>query len=288
MEKMKVVVVTGLSGAGKSNAADWFEDQGYYCVDNLPPALIDIFIELCRHSTKTIAKAAIVTDVRGGCFFEELESCIEDLKLDDTIECKVMFMEADNETLLRRYSETRRNHPLSDGATDLSVIQMERNKLEPIRKKADFVVDTTNLKIAEFKHLMEQYFVENAVSEQSFAINITSFGFKYGIPMESDLVFDMRFIPNPYYVESMKRLTGNNKRVSAYVLKHQVAQDFLAQFTMLMKSVIPGYIKEGKYHLNISIGCTGGQHRSVAMANELNRILKKEGYKVKLKHRELK
>lgn len=288
MEKMKVVVVTGLSGAGKSNAADWFEDQGYYCIDNLPPALIDNFIELSRHSTKAITKTAIVTDVRGGGFFEELESCIDDMKNDDTIECQVMFMEADNKTLLKRYSETRRNHPLSEGYTDLSVIQTERNKLEPIRKKADFVVDTTNLKVAEFKHLMEQHFVENAVAEQSFSINITSFGFKYGVPMESDLVFDMRFIPNPYYIDSMKKLTGNNKRVSTYVLKHQVAQDFLSQVTVLMKSIIPGYIKEGKYHLNMSIGCTGGQHRSVAMANELKRILEDEGYRVTLKHRELK
>lgn len=287
MEKMKVVVVTGLSGAGKSNAANWFEDQGFYCIDNMPPALIDNFIELSAASTKTITKTAIIADVRGGEFFSELSSSIDKLKANDNIDCQVLFMEASDETLLKRYSETRRNHPLSVGSTNIEVIQAERKQLEEIRKKADYIVDTTSLKISEFKFQMERNFLDNHSAEINFAVNITSFGFKYGVPMESDLVFDMRFIPNPFYVDSLKKLTGNNKKVSQYVLKHQIAQDFLDKFMDTLKTIIPGYMKEGKYHLNVSIGCTGGQHRSVAIANELREMLEKEGYRVSLKHREL-
>lgn len=287
MEKMKVVVVTGLSGAGKSNAANWFEDQGFYCIDNMPPALIDNFIELSAASTKTITKTAIIADVRGGEFFSELSSSIDKLKANDNIDCQVLFMEASDETLLKRYSETRRNHPLSVGSTNIEVIQAERKQLEEIRKKADYIVDTTSLKISEFKFQMERNFLDNHSAEINFAVNITSFGFKYGVPMESDLVFDMRFIPNPFYVDSLKKLTGNNKKVSQYVLKHQIAHDFLDKFMDTLKTIIPGYMKEGKYHLNVSIGCTGGQHRSVAIANELREMLEKEGYRVSLKHREL-
>lgn len=284
---MKVVVVTGLSGAGKSNAANWFEDQGFYCIDNMPPALIDNFIELSAASTKTITKTAIIADVRGGEFFSELSSSIDKLKANDNIDCQVLFMEASDETLLKRYSETRRNHPLSVGSTNIEVIQAERKQLEEIRKKADYIVDTTSLKISEFKFQMERNFLDNHSAEINFAVNITSFGFKYGVPMESDLVFDMRFIPNPFYVDSLKKLTGNNKKVSQYVLKHQIAHDFLDKFMDTLKTIIPGYMKEGKYHLNVSIGCTGGQHRSVAIANELREMLEKEGYRVSLKHREL-
>lgn len=286
MEKMKVVIVTGLSGAGKTNAADWFEDQGYYCVDNMPPALIKNFIELTFFSNKQINKAAFVVDVRGGEFFTDLSECLDFLQRNESIECKVLFIEASNETLIKRYNETRRNHPLSEGSTTREVIEQERDKLETLRNRADYILDTTSMKVTQFKIEMEKLFVAME-KESAFAINVTSFGYKHGIPMETDLVFDMRFIPNPYYVPSLKKLTGNNKKVSQYVLKHEISQEFIEQISGLIDTIIPYYMKEGKYHLNMAFGCTGGQHRSVAMANEMVRLFESKGYRVTLGHRDL-
>lgn len=286
MEKMKVVIVTGLSGAGKTNAADWFEDQGYYCVDNMPPALIRNFIELTVFSNKKINKAAFVVDVRGGAFFTDLNECLEYLERNEDIECKVLFIEASDETLIKRYNETRRSHPLSEGSTTREVIEEERDKLAELRKRADFLIDTTNMKVAGFKLEMEKLFV-GMEQESAFAINVTSFGYKHGIPMETDLVFDMRFIPNPYYVPSLKKLTGNNKKVSQYVMKHEISKVFIVQLQGMINTIVPCYIKEGKYHLNIAFGCTGGQHRSVAMANRMAEVFKEDGYRVTLEHRDL-
>ena len=285
MEKMNVVIITGMSGAGKTNAADWFEDQGYYCVDNMPPALIKNFIELTVFSNKQIKKAALV-DVRGGEFFTDLSMCLDDLEKSDTIDCKVLFIEASDETLIKRYNETRRNHPLSAGSTTREVIEKEREKLAELRQRADFIIDTTNMKVAGFKLEMEKLFVGMEM-ESSFAVNITSFGYKHGIPMEADLVFDMRFIPNPYYVPSLKKLTGNNKKVSQYVMRQEISQKFISQLRELINTIVPCYVREGKYHLNIAFGCTGGQHRSVAMANRMAEIFREDGYRVTLGHRDL-
>lgn len=286
MEKMNVVIVTGMSGAGKTNAADWFEDQGYYCVDNMPPALIKNFIELTIFSNKRIRKAAFVVDVRGGEFFTDLSQCLDYLDKNETIDCKVLFIEASDETLIKRYNETRRNHPLSEGSTTRDVIEKEREQLSELRRRADFIIDTTNMKVAGFKLEMEKIFVGMKI-ESSFAVNVTSFGYKHGIPMEADLVFDMRFIPNPYYVPSLKKLTGNNKKVSQYVMRQEIAQKFIVQLRDLINTVVPCYVKEGKYHLNVAFGCTGGQHRSVAMANRMAEIFREEGYRVTLSHRDL-
>ena len=286
MEKMNVVIITGMSGAGKTNAADWFEDQGYYCVDNMPPALIKNFIELTVFSNKQIKKAAFVVDVRGGEFFTDLSQCLDDLEKSDTIDCKVLFIEASDETLIKRYNETRRNHPLSAGSTTREVIEKEREKLAELRQRADFIIDTTNMKVAGFKLEMERLFVGMEM-ESSFAVNITSFGYKHGIPMEADLVFDMRFIPNPYYVPSLKKLTGNNKKVSQYVMRQEISQKFISQLRELINTIVPCYVREGKYHLNIAFGCTGGQHRSVAMANRMAEIFREDGYRVTLGHRDL-
>lgn len=286
MEKMKVVIVTGLSGAGKTNAADWFEDQGYYCVDNMPPALIRNFIDLTVYSNKTINKAAFVVDVRGGEFFTDLSACLNYLEKSEAIDCKVLFVEASDETLIKRYNETRRNHPLSEGSTTREVIEEERDKLAELRKRADFIIDTTNMKVAGFKLEMEKLFVDME-QESAFAINVTSFGYKNGIPMETDLIFDMRFIPNPYYVPSLKKLTGNNKKVFQYVMKYEISQTFASQLRVMINTIVPCYIKEGKYHLNIAFGCTGGQHRSVAMANKMSQVFEKDGYRVTLEHRDL-
>lgn len=283
---MNVVIVTGLSGAGKTNAADWFEDQGYYCVDNMPPALIKNFIELTVYSNKRIKKAAFVVDVRGGEFFDDLHQTLDELQAIETVECKILFIEASTATLIKRYNETRRNHPLSEGSTSRSVIDAERLQLAELRSRADYIIDTTNMKVAGLKLEMEKLFVGNE-PESSFAINISSFGYKHGIPMETDLVFDMRFIPNPYYVPSLKKLTGNNKKVYQYVMKQDIAKEFAEQLHQMINAIIPRYIKEGKYHLNIAFGCTGGQHRSVSMARHMTERFKEDGYRVTLKHRDL-
>ena len=283
--KMEVVILTGLSGSGKTNAIDWFEDEGYYCVDNMPPSLISDFISLAMNSKNPMKRAAFVVDVRGGEFFENLKECIIQLKSREDLDCKVLFIEASDRTLVKRFNETRRNHPLAEGSTTKDVIIKERNQLKEIRDLSDFVIDTTSMKVNDLKTEIGRLFMEGGNS--SFSINIKSFGYKEGIPSEADLVFDMRFIPNPYYVNSLRKLTGNNKKVYEYVFKQPVAEKFVGDFLKLLQDLIPSYIKEGKQHLNISIGCTGGQHRSVAMADRLSDELKEKGYRVTLEHRDL-
>lgn len=286
MEKMKVVVVTGLSGAGKTNAMDWFEDRGFYCVDNMPPALIANFIELTKSSKKQIEKAAFVFDARGGAYFSDMKEHINLLKSDENIDCRILFIEASERTLIKRFNETRRAHPLATGSTTKEVIAAEREELKEIRDLSDYIIDTTNLKVAELKQEISKIFEEGS-GKSSFLINIKSFGYKRGIPIEADLVLDMRFIPNPYYLPSLKRLTGNNKKVSSYVLRQKVTQDFIKAELEMLEMLIPAYIKEGKYHLNIAFGCTGGQHRSVATADEVAKELRAKGYRVTLEHRDI-
>lgn len=286
MEKMKVVVVTGLSGAGKTNAMDWFEDRGFYCVDNMPPALIANFIELTKSSKKQIEKAAFVFDARGGAYFSDMKEYINLLKSDENIDCRILFIEASERTLIKRFNETRRAHPLATGSTTKEVIAAEREELKEIRDLSDYIIDTTNLKVAELKQEISKIFEEGS-GKSSFLINIKSFGYKRGIPIEADLVLDMRFIPNPYYLPSLKRLTGNNKKVSSYVLRQKVTQDFIKAELEMLEILIPAYIKEGKYHLNIAFGCTGGQHRSVATADEVAKELRAKGYRVTLEHRDI-
>lgn len=286
MEKMKVVVVTGLSGAGKTNAMDWFEDRGFYCVDNMPPALIANFIELTKSSKKQIEKAAFVFDARGGAYFSDMKEYINLLKSDENIDCRILFIEASERTLIKRFNETRRAHPLATGSTTKEVIAAEREELKEIRDLSDYIIDTTNLKVAELKQEISKIFEEGS-GKSSFLINIKSFGYKRGIPIEADLVLDMRFIPNPYYLPSLKRLTGNNKKVSSYVLRQKVTQDFIKAELEMLEMLIPAYIKEGKYHLNIAFGCTGGQHRSVATADEAAKELRAKGYRVTLEHRDI-
>ena len=243
MEKMKVVVVTGLSGAGKTNAMDWFEDRGFYCVDNMPPALIANFIELTKSSKKQIEKAAFVFDARGGAYFSDMKEYINLLKSDENIDCRILFIEASERTLIKRFNETRRAHPLATGSTTKEVIAAEREELKEIRDLSDYIIDTTNLKVAELKQEISKIFEEGS-GKSSFLINIKSFGYKRGIPIEADLVLDMRFIPNPYYLPSLKRLTGNNKKVSSYVLRQKVTQDFIKAELEMLEMLIPAYIKD--------------------------------------------
>lgn len=281
---MQAIIVTGLSGAGKTQAIDCLEDMGYYCIDNMPPALIKSFIDLTADG-KGIDKAAFVIDVRGGMLFDDLKEVLEEMKKDD-IDYKILYLEATDRTLLRRYNETRRTHPLSEGGLAGSGIKKEREMLAELRNHADFIIDTSNMKSAqlwaEIKHLLT-----SEESHKTFMINVMSFGYKRGTPLAADLVFDMRFIPNPYYVKSLRALTGNNAKVSKFVLKHQITQDFIEKAMEMIEMLIPFYTKEGKYSLTIGIGCTGGHHRSVAVANEINKRLQELGRRTTLQHRDL-
>ncbi len=283
---MEVVIITGLSGAGKTKAADWFEDKGYYCIDNMPPALIKNFIDLSLTGTRKIKKAAFVIDVRGGSFFGDLKASIAALERDENVDFKILFIEASNEALIRRYNETRRTHPLTAAAITPEVIEEERARLAELRAHATYIIDTSLLKVAELNSELDKLFL-TASKKSTFVINIMSFGYKHGIPIEADWVMDVRFIPNPYYVPSLKSLTGNNQKVSHYVLKHDISKEFINRMTEMIRKLIPCYIKEGKYSLTVAFGCTGGHHRSVAVANEMARIFSEEGRRVTLEHRDL-
>ena len=283
---MKVVIITGMSGAGRSRAADWFEDQGYYCIDNMPPALIDDFLEMTSVDTNRLEKIAFVTDLRSGKFFDDLSKVIDDLRKRKGIELTVLYLEASAAEIVRRYNEVRRNHPLTGGEASIEVIEEEKEELREIRKKADFILDTTNLKVAEMNSELDRLIFGGSGSS-NFAINISSFGFKYGIPSEADVMFDVRFMPNPYWVPSLRKLTGNNKKVKDFVFRHEISRQFVDSTHILLRALVPGYIAEGKYHLNIALGCTGGHHRSVAVANALAEEFKKDGMRVRVNHRDL-
>lgn len=282
---MEVVIISGLSGAGKSQAVNCLEDMGYYCIDNLPPALVKNFIELAMSERNLIEKAAFVIDIRGGDFFEDIKPCLAYLKEKD-LPNKVLFLEASNEVLIRRFKETRRLHPLNQDGENLVGIEKEREILSDLRTVADYVIDTSNMKAARLKQELKSIF-ESGEEEIKFIVNIMSFGFKHGIPLEADMVFDMRFLPNPYYVPSLKKLTGNSKKIQDYVLKYDEAQQFIENVDRMLTQMIPCYIREGKYHLNLAFGCTGGHHRSVTMANVFAKKLKESGLRITIEHRDL-
>ena len=283
---MKVVLITGMSGAGRSRAADWFEDQGYYCVDNMPPALIKNFLDMTSADSNRIEKVAFVTDLRGGAFFTDLAQVIDRLRKNSGIELTVLFLEASASELVRRYNEVRRNHPMTGGKASRTVINEEKDLLAEIREKSDFIIDTTHLKVAQLNVELEKY-INGGNSKSKFCINFSSFGFKYGIPGEADIVIDVRFLPNPYYVPSLKKLTGRNKKIKDYVFRSELADEFITMEHELLLTIIPGYINEGKYHLNVAFGCTGGHHRSVAVAETMAEIFAREDYRVTLEHRDM-
>jgi UPF0042 nucleotide-binding protein len=282
---MDVIIVTGLSGAGKSQAINCMEDMGYYCIDNMPPALINHFMDLIMRDKVAIDKAAFTIDIRGGEFFDDLKSSLEDLK-ESGLEFRIMFLEASNEVLIRRFNETRRTHPLACAGNTIEGITLERQRLLEIRKISDYVIDTSNMKTAQLNEEIKKLLLTEK-EDSGFTISIQSFGYKHGIPLDADMVFDMRFIPNPYYLKSMRKLTGNSEKVSNYVLKFPETQEFLSTVQDLINKLIPAYIREGKFHLVLAVGCTGGQHRSVAVANELSRRFLEEGKRVITSHRDL-
>ena len=279
---MELIIVTGLSGAGKSNALNCLEDMGYYCIDNMHPALIGSFIDLAKTNKLNVDKAAICIDSRSGEGYRGFDQQLN--KYHDT-DYKIMFLEASDETLIRRFNETRRNHPLNVSSVK-DGIRKERAFLAKARSISNYVIDTSNMKTAKLKEVIKDI-VMKGEEKQTFIINIQSFGYKHGMPLDADMVFDMRFIPNPYYVPSLKELTGNSMKVKNYVLRQQVTVEFMEKIVPLLEEMIPAYMQEGKYHLNIACGCTGGHHRSVASANELARIFREKGYRITLAHRDL-
>lgn len=279
---MELIIVTGLSGAGKSNALNCLEDMGYYCIDNMPPALIGSFIDLAKTNKLNVDKAAICIDSRSG---EGYRGFDQELNKYQNMDYKIMFLEASDETLIRRFNETRRNHPLNASSVK-DGIRRERAFLAKARSISNYVIDTSNMKTAKLKEVIKDI-VMKGEEKQTFIINIQSFGYKHGMPLDADMVFDMRFIPNPYYVPSLKELTGNSMKVKNYVLRQQVTVEFMEKIVPLLEEMIPAYMQEGKYHLNIACGCTGGHHRSVASANELARIFREKGYRITLAHRDL-
>ena len=283
---MRFVVVTGMSGGGKTAALKMLEDAGFYCVDNLPVFLIEKFVELSTVPNGEISKVALGLDVRAGQSFADVTKILADLK-SKGYQFEILFMDASDNALIKRYKETRRVHPLAvDGRVEDGV-RKERKILEKMRKEADYVLDTSKLLTRELKEELDRIFVKNE-EYNSLMVNIVSFGFKHGIPVDADLVFDVRFLPNPFYIEELKTKTGNDKEVQDYVMSFPEAEQFMEKLADMIQFLIPNYIKEGKYSLVIAIGCTGGKHRSVTLANRLYQKMKNQGnYGLKLYHRDV-
>ncbi len=282
---MRFVIVTGMSGSGKRTAMKMLEDVGFYCVDNLPVALIEKFAELITTPSSEVNKVALGVDVRADQSFGSVRRILDQLKENGYL-FEILFMEAGDDVLLKRYKETRRLHPLSPQGRVEEGIQREREILKEIREKADYIIDTSHLLTRELKKEIDDIFVRNK-EYNSLIVTILSFGFKKGIPADADLVFDVRFLPNPFYIEELKYKTGNDREVQDYVMSFSEAGVFLQKLTDMLTFLIPNYVKEGKHQLVIGIGCTGGKHRSVTLANALYAALKDHGtYGVKLYHRD--
>lgn len=285
---MRFVIVTGMSGGGKATAMKMLEDAGFYCADNMPVPLIEKFVELLAMPDNGIEKVALGLDIRADQSFEDVNSLVEKLRKMN-YKFEILFLDASDNVLLKRYKETRRLHPLSTDDGDLMMgIKSERKLLESIKQNADYVIDTTNLLTRELKIELDRIFVKNQ-KYNSLMINVESFGFKHGIPQDADLVFDVRFLPNPFYIDELKHQTGLDKAVQDYVMSYPESHEFLDKLLDMIKFLIPNYIKEGKYQLVVAIGCTGGQHRSVTLAGELyNRLKGKGDYGLTLRHRDTK
>lgn len=283
---MKLVIVTGMSGAGKGTAVKIMEDMGYYCVDNLPIPLVEQFVDFTLQSEDELEKVAVSIDIRNSNALSELEEVLERIR-QKGIRFEILFLEADDSVLVKRYKETRRSHPLAGGGRIDKGIGLERKKLAFLKEQADYIIDTSRLLQRELKAELERIFVRDE-DYRNLYITVLSFGFKYGIPTDSDLVFDVRFLPNPYYVEGLRAKTGNDKEIQDYVLQFKEAHEFLDKLEDMINFLIPNYIAEGKNQLVISIGCTGGKHRSVTLANELyKRMADKKEYGLKIEHRDI-
>lgn len=285
MTKLKVVVISGLSGSGKSTAAKALEDLGWFCVDNLPVTLLPKFLEVCQMSVGGINRVSLVMDAREGDFLKEYGDTIKKLR-EEGHNIELLFFDSSDEVILKRYSETRRRHPLAGSGTATDGINREREELSEVRLMADRVIDTTALNVHQLRELVFQTYGDWA-GEAGLVVNLLSFGYSHGLPFNADLVIDVRFLKNPYFVPEMKMLTGEDPKVTGYILGSAEASLFMSKFLNLIRFLIPLYEKEGKAYLTIAIGCTGGRHRSVAIANEIGKAMEGGRYKVRVQHRDM-
>lgn len=284
---MRFVIVTGMSGAGKSTALKIMEDMGYFCMDNMPIPLLTKLKEFILMPNEELSKIALGIDIRSGQNLRELVEFLKDLDRDH-IPCEILYLDSDDATLIKRYKETRRNHPLASGGRVEQGIRLEREKIAFLKERADYILDTSRMLTKELKSQLTGIFVENKEYKNLY-ITVLSFGFKYGIPSDADLVFDVRFLPNPYYIDELRPKSGNDAEVRDYVMDSEVALEFLDKLTDMVRFLIPHYVQEGKNQLVIAIGCTGGKHRSVTLANELYGKLKidEQEYGIKIEHRDI-
>lgn len=284
---MEFIIVSGLSGAGKSTVMSILEDIGFFCVDNLPPVLIPKFAELCMAGTGAYERVAMVCDIRGGENFDGLFEALDCLK-EMQFEYKILFVEADTETIIKRYKETRRAHPLMDPGTTLTqAVERERQAMEPVRARAAYIIKTTVLSTKKLRDEVLGLFAPHRERREEMSVSVTSFGFKYGIPMEADMVFDVRFLPNPFYVDELRQLTGLDAPVRDYIFGYQETREFMSRLEEMMSFLLPHFVEEGKSALVVAIGCTGGKHRSVAITRALARAIRELGYNAGENHRDM-
>lgn len=282
---MRFIVITGISGAGKSMVAKHLEDAGFFCIDNLPPLLIPKIAEICSQSYRKMDKIAVVIDIRGGELLNDLFPALEALT-EDGHTYEILFMEASDKVVIERYKESRRKHPLAQEGRLAKSISEERSVLQSIKERANYVIDTSDLAPKQLKEAITGILGQDSAFK-GLVVNIISFGFKYGIPIECDLIFDVRFIPNPYYIESLRKHTGKHEDVKEYIFKMPETAEFMERLYSMLDFLIPNYIKEGKSHLVIGIGCTGGRHRSVAIADELGKYLTQHENRIVIEHRDI-
>jgi len=285
MKRLKIVVISGLSGSGKSTAVKALEDLGYFCVDNLPVTLLPKFLEVCQLSSGGINKISIVMDAREGVFLKEYSNIVKGLK-EEGYNIELLFFDASDEVILKRYSETRRRHPLAGSETAIDGISRERDELSELRLIADRIIDTTALNVHQLRELVFQSYGDKS-EEGGLVVNLLSFGFSHGLPFNADIVMDVRFLKNPYFVAEMKGLTGEDPKVIGYIMDSEESSLFMSKFLNLIRFLVPLYETEGKAYLTIAIGCTGGRHRSVAIANEIGNALEGGRYKIKVLHRDI-
>jgi len=285
MSVIQFYIITGLSGGGKSTAINCFEDLGFFCIDNLPVKLIPIFMDLCRESDEAINRVAVVIDLRDKDFLQEIEQILDWLRK-EKVDIKVIFLEASDEALINRFNQTRRPHPLLSGGSLTGAIREERRKFTKLRQLSDQVLDTSNFNIHQLRKCINKLIVpEKQLNE--LAITLLSFGYKYGLPLEADLVFDVRFLANPYFAPGLRNLTGRNKKIIKFLESGTEFNDFCGKLENFLLFLIPSYMREGKYYLTIAIGCTGGRHRSVAVAEKLFLGLGQKGYNITRRHRDI-
>lgn len=285
MKNIRVVIVTGMSGSGKSTALRALEDIGFFCVDNLPVVLLPKFLEIQTDASSEISKVALVMDLRERTFLERYTTIFLEMK-EAGYRIEILFLDASDDVLLYRFKETRRGHPLSEKGTVTEGIVLERSKLHPLRDMADKIIDTSPLNVHQLKDVVQRHFMTSP-SERRLVINLTSFGYRYGLPPDADIVLDVRFLPNPYFVENLKNLDGNDPKVEEYVFGWEESRTFLQELFKLSEFLIPLYEKEGKTYLNIALGCTGGKHRSVVILNRFSRHLLDRSYLVNVTHRDI-